>query len=304
MKVVMGALSGKPFNVPDPNRSPMPRLAGSGVVHDGIPSTGFGLIDGLRCYPDVRSHRKKFGLLIPATNTSMEHELWSIIVANRSLDGIGLHTANVMTPRPSFGNAKELAQYRIDFLAGLKAAVAQAMMAEPEYLIMGISLEHILCGIAPIRHAMEEIEAVEAIGWGTWQDASAAALKAFGAKRIGLLTPFEKVGNDNAAQMFSDLGFEVVSVFGFCCEQALHIAHIPDWAKEKAIVEHLATSRNNLDAVVQCGTNMSMIQVSERLENMIGIPIISINAALLWYALRENGIQASIEGAGKLLRYR
>ena len=97
-------------------------------------------------------------------------------------------------------------------------------------------------------------------------DAISAALKKFSAKRIGLISPFDKLGNENAARMFEDLGFEVVSSVGFSCANALHIAHVPDWAKEKAIFECLATEKNDIDAVVQCGTNMSMIDVSEKLE--------------------------------------
>lgn len=46
--------------------------------------------------------------------------------------------------------------------------------------------------------------------------------------------------------MFEDLGFSVVSTVGFSCAFALHIAHIPDWAKEKVILELLATPENRL----------------------------------------------------------
>jgi hypothetical protein len=45
------------------------------------------------------------------------------------------------------------------------------------------------------------------------------------------------------------------------------------WAKEKAILELLATGENELDAVVQCGTNMSLIDVAEKLGPVTGIPI-------------------------------
>jgi maleate isomerase len=64
--------------------------------------------------------------------------------------------------------------------------------------------------------------------------------------------------------MFDELGFEVVSSVGFSCASVLNYPLIPDWAKEKAILELLATRENKLDAVVQCGTNMSLIDVSER----------------------------------------
>jgi maleate isomerase len=299
---VQSLVSDRVIPLPDVNRTPMPALAPSGVILNGATVPDFGKIGADCGYPDVLSHRRKFGLLIPATNTTMEAELWRLICANPALEGIGLHTANVMTPRPKFGNAEELASYQRDFLEGLKAAVAQAQFAEPEYLIMGMSLEHILDGIAPIRAAMDDISALTSLSWSTWQEAATTALQKVGAKRIGLLTPFEATGNRNAERMFSDLGFEVAASMGFCCEFALHIAHIPDWAKEKAIIELLATADNRLDAIVQCGTNMSLSQVSARLEPRLGIPIIGINGALLWHALRETGISARVSGGSLLLR--
>jgi maleate isomerase len=120
---ITGQLSGRTIHIPDVNRAPMPSLAAAGVIHDGQPAARFGNIDASRGYPDVRSFRRKLGLLIPATNTSTEHELWSIIGANSDrLSGVGIHTANVITPRPRFGTAEELEEYKRQFLDGLNAA--------------------------------------------------------------------------------------------------------------------------------------------------------------------------------------
>ncbi len=304
-QTIVGCLTGKKIIIPDANATPMPSLAASGVIHNGKPVEGFGSIDASRGYPDVRSFRRKFGLLIPATNTSTEHELWSIIGHNagrNGLGGVGIHTANVMTPRPQFGTAEDLLEYQRQFLGGLRVAVDQVLLAQPQYLIMGMSLEHILHGIDAIRAPMAEVEAHSGLSVATWHDAALAALTKLGARRIGLLTAFDQRGNENATRIFEDLGFEVVSTVGFSCDFALHIAHLPDWAKEKAIIELLATPGNRLDAVVQCGTNMSLMQVSERLEPVLGLPIIGINAALFWYALRENGFTDPLMGAGMLLR--
>jgi len=149
---------------------------------------------------------------------------------------------------------------------------------------------------------MAEIETYSGLAWATWHDAIQSALNKYGAKRIGILTPFDKKGNEFATRMFQDLGFEVVSSVGFSCANALHIAHVPDWAKEKAMVELLANDENGLDAVVQCGTNMSLMDTAEKLEPVIGLPILGINAVTFSYALRENGFEGSLAGAGRLMR--
>lgn len=304
-RTIIGKLSGKKINIPDVDAPPMPALAPPGVVHDGEAAAGFGGIGPSRGYPDVRSFSRKFGLVIPATNTSMEHELWGIIFRNQGpggLRGVGLHTANVITPKPRLETEADLKEYKRQFLGGLRAAVDAAALAQPQYMIMGMSLEHILGGIEEVRAPVAEMEAYSGLSWATWHDAVRAALGKYRAKRIGILTPFDKKGNESAARMFRELGFEVVSSVGFSCANALHIAHVPDWAKEKAILELLATDRNKLDAVVQCGTNMSLTDVAERLEPVVGIPILGINATTFWYALRENGFDSPLAGAGRLLQ--
>ncbi len=67
-------------------------------------------------------------------------------------------------------------------------------------------------------------------------------------------------------------------------------------------MELLATSDNNLDAIVQCGTNMSLLNVTEKLEPVLGIPVLGINAVTFWYALRENGFVNPFNGGGRLFR--
>ncbi|MBC8050156.1 MAG: hypothetical protein H7X92_08425 [Chitinophagales bacterium] len=301
-ETITGKFSGRQITIPDANKPPMPALAEPGVILNGVKAAGFE-IDGARGYPDVRSFARKFGLLIPATNTSMEHELWSIICANSErLNGVGLHTSNIVTPKPQLKTAEDLENYKKQFLGGLKAAVDIALLAEPQYLIMGMSLEHIINGLDGVRAPVAEIESYSGLACAAWHDSVKAALNCYGAKRIGLLTPFDKTGNEFATRMFQDMGFEVAASVGFSCANALHIAHVPDWAKEKAIIELLATDANRLDAVVQCGTNMSLINVTEKLEPMLGVPIMGINAVTFWYALRENDFLGQIKGAGRLLR--
>lgn len=281
----LGPLSNKHVIIPNVSLTPMPELAPA-------------------VYPDARSYRHRFGLLVPATNTTMEHELWSIIFANpgeQGLAGVGLHTTPVLTSRPDVSSASGVEDYRQQFLGGVESAVRTALLAAPQYLIMGMSLEHIISGIEPIRTTMAQVETYCSLSFATWHDAVKAALDSYGAQRIGLLTPFEEVGNTSAVRMFQDLGYEVVASAGLACGNVQHIAHIPDWAKERAVME-MATAHNNLDAIVQCGTNMGMINVTQKLEPVLDVPILGINAVSFWYALRESGFRDSLVGGGRLLR--
>jgi maleate isomerase len=235
----------------------------------------------------------------------MEHELWSLIANNQArgaLDGVGLHTTVVLTSRPDVSTPEGLENYKRSFLSGLENSVRTALLAAPQYLVLGFSLEHILSGLDSVRDAMAPVETYADLAWTTWQDAAPAALGALGARRIGLLTPFDEVGNASATKMFEDLGFDVVTSVGMACGNLQHIAHIPDWAKERAVLELLATTSNRLDAVVQCGTNMSMLNIIDRLESVSGVPIVAINPVLLWHALREAGIADALHGGGTLLR--
>jgi len=303
-KIITGALSGRPVFIPDVNVPPMPTIAPPGPIYNGATTPVLAAEDLSSGHPDSCSYRRRFGLIIPATNTIMESELWSILVKNRGngLDGIGLHTSTVLTPKPVVDDAAGLETFKRQFLGGIKTSVDSGLLARPQYFIMGCSLEHMLVGLDAIRANMAEVETYSPLSWSSWHEAVQAAFHCYQIKRVGILTPWERLGNTSAVRMFEDMGVEVVASVGLSCANIQHISQLPDAAKEKAVLELLATKENRLDAVVQCGTNMSMTAVTEKLEPQLGIPIFGINATILWYALRENGFTAPVLHAGRLLR--
>ena len=301
---ITGTLSGKKIVLPGVNDAPMPFINVPDIFYNGkpIPNFNIKLSPG---NPDSRSFNKKFALLIPATNTIVEHEMWSIIFNNQGeggLDGVGIHTTNIETPIIQVKTDADLQAFKNQYIEKLNSAIEQASLSQPEYLIMGMSLEHILHGISEIDGVMNQIESMHKYSWSTWTKAADAALKKYHAKRIGIITPWTSNANQNAIKMFQDLGYEVVADFGFSCTKLVDIAHIPDEAKEEAILKYLATPENKLDAIVQCGSNMSMLNVSEKLEKQLGIPILGINAVTLWYALRENGFTKPLNKSSRLLK--
>lgn len=117
-KSIIGGLSGHTYCLPAVNKAPMPEIAGSPNLN-GRQLKEF-QVDSSPGHPDVRSFRRKYGLLIPATNTSVEHELWGIIFNNQpALAGIGIHTVNVKTPKVILRTEHDLEIYRDQFVRGL-----------------------------------------------------------------------------------------------------------------------------------------------------------------------------------------
>lgn len=292
---IVGALSGESFCRPDVNSGyPVARLIdrSGGAVED------FPRGDG---YPDVRSYRLKLGVLVPATNCSVESEMWDVLGQNReALAGVGLHATSIVTPAPRFGNAEELETYKQIFNTNLLEAAATALLAEPQYMIVAFSMEHFYANLEDNAAQPRLVAERTGLGVATWAKAAHAALTKFGVRRIGLLCPFDPTGLANAIGFFESLGYEVGSAAGLGCASGTDVGHVPDAYKEKVIRERLVNA--GVDAIVLSGTNFASMALAEKLEPELGIPIVGTNPALLWYALRENGITASLVGGSRLLR--
>ena len=57
-----------------------------------------------------------------------------------------------------------------------------------------------------------------------------------------------------------------------------------------------------VEAIVQCGTDLNMVRLADEAERWLGKPVIAINAAIWWMALRDNDIPDRLHGFGRLLR--
>jgi maleate isomerase len=91
----------------------------------------------------------------------------------------------------------------------------------------------------------------------------------------------------------------VVALLGLRCPTAVSIAHQGEATLRRAIAE---VNRPDVDTIVQVGTNLSMVRLADAADGELGKPVIAINAATFWYALRSNGIADRLSGFGRLLR--
>jgi maleate isomerase len=83
------------------------------------------------------------------------------------------------------------------------------------------------------------------------------------------------------------------------CDTATSIAHTPPREVIDVVLNEL--DGDNVDAIVQTGTNLSTLDIFPVLEKQLGKPIIPINVATIWHALRARGVLDKFYGKGWLL---
>ena len=74
-------------------------------------------------------------------------------------------------------------------------------------------------------------------------------------------------------------------------------AHTTEDELRDALIE---LNESGAEAIVQVGTNLSMVRLAAEAERWFHKPVVAINAATWWMALRENGINDKLYGYGRM----
>ncbi|MGW4795895.1 maleate cis-trans isomerase family protein [Nonomuraea sp. NPDC004297] len=242
---------------------------------------------------DALGWRRKFGVIAPSTNTIVEPDFYRMTVP-----GVTAHFSRIHIRDQSMDGDDGMRRLLTQIRDEIGAACERVMTCEPDYMVMGMSAETFWGGVEGNRRFVRQIRDLTGLEVATGAEACERALRLYGARRIGVVTPYQPVGDENVVRFFSEIGFEVSAIEGLKCPTAVSIAHVPE-AELRAAVTRVA---RGADAVVQCGTNLSMVGLADEAERWLGLPVIAINAATWWMALRDNGIDDRVRGAGSLLR--
>ena len=242
---------------------------------------------------DALGWRRKFGVIAPSTNTIVEPEFYAMAVPGVTAHFSRIHIRNQVMDSDD-GMERLLEQIR----AEIGGACERVLTCEPDYMVMGMSAETFWDGVEGNRAFKKQITDITGLEVATGAEACERALQLYGVKKIGVVTPYQPVGDAHVVKFFNELGFEVTAIKGLKCPTAVSIAHVTQDELRDAILEVQVEA----DAVVQCGTNLSMVTLADEAERWLHKPVIAINAATWWMALRDNGIEDKGYGAGALLR--
>ena len=244
--------------------------------------------------PDVLGYRAKFGVLAPSTNTIVEPDFYMM-----APPGVTCHFGRIYIADQGMGSDAQAENVLVQIRQSIQQTVRDVMTCEPDYLVMGMSSETFWGGKQGNEEFTRRIEEWSGLKIATGADACNRALAIFNAKKLGIVTPYQPIFDEQVRRFFTECGYDVVALEGLKCPTAVSIAQVTEDTLRQAL---LNVNRPDVDALVQVGTNLSMVRLADEAERWLGKPTIAVNAAIFWHALRENGITDQMRGFGALLR--
>jgi maleate isomerase len=206
------------------------------------------------------------------------------------------------TPNLDMSNDAEFADVINKVDIGLEEGVKQAATCDPGHLVLGVSIESVWGGgLAASRRVTQRISQHLGPNVGISQAAQAIpdALKVFGVKKkISILTPYYPVAEPHIRQFISDIGYDIVHIKHLSVTKPTAFAMVTEAELRDALRE---IDGKDVEAIVQFGANLPMMNVAAEAERWLGKPIIAVNPATYWHALRYCGIKDKIFGCGRLL---
>lgn len=232
--------------------------------------------------PDRFGPRGVVAVLIPVQNSNMQPEY------------------ELMRPE---GISNQM--YRFDLSehdkvpAAVLRVVPDALLCWPDVIIGGNSLEMRIWSKAQqdeYRAAWEERADGVPVVLAT--DATVAALKTIGAKRIGVLSPMSPEYSKSVKNFYEEMGFEMPYDTSLMVKKPEDIINM---TADDAIAAFERINHDDVDTLLHVGGALGIVSHIEAIEDHFGKPLVSVNAATYWYALRKIGVSEPMPGFGRLL---
>jgi maleate isomerase len=243
--------------------------------------------------PDHLGYRQKFGVLGPSTNTIVQPDFDDLRPR-----GVTNHYSRIVIPNNPVTDDAGFLRLVHSINESTVAAVDVLKSCEMDYLVMGMSAATFWDGRAGAEKYLAMMRERAGVGVSCGSFATEAALNVYKVKRIAFMSPYFPVANAQVRRFFEDCGFTVVRDLCLRRPSPVLIAHATDEQCRAALRE---LDGDDVDAIVQVGTNLSMIRLAAAAELFLGKPVIAINTATYWHALRAVGIKDQIDGFGDLM---
>jgi maleate isomerase len=237
--------------------------------------------------PDAFGDRAVFSVELPVTNAVVEPDM-------AVLRPLGVTN---QTFRFAFPGLPDTVEALTDLMGPTLDTVNSC---GPDRVVVAYTPEYMADGITAASQLRRFVEDRTGLAVTMASDAVSAALRALDVQRIGLVTPFLPAANVNVTAYFAAHGISVVSETGFSSAQKgrTYTARISEAEVRDAFAR---VDSPDVEALVQVGTALVCDGFVDALEARHDKPVVAVNSATYWLALREHGITDRLDGHGALL---
>jgi maleate cis-trans isomerase len=213
---------------------------------------------------------RHFGVLIPSTNTTVEIECRLLPSSCQA------HVGRLMTSAPgrTFSPSRD---EDIDYQAQLlgTAKVEMVILAQTSASLFADDYDEVVTRRMSAGAGVPAVTSAQAVG---------RAVRALGARRIAVVSPYSEAVNERAARYFqSKHGLETVALEGFGATDSYAIGQLgPENAREA----FARIDRPEIEVFVVPGGNFPTMNSIAAWEQEFNKPVVTTNQASFWAMLR------------------
>lgn len=227
----------------------------------------------------VYGRNGRIGLIVPANNSVIEPELWSMLPPQVAIYSTRLRAKGDLTPAAVRAMEGDVAE--------AVAAIASTNVDVIAYCDMVTTF---IMETGWNERAVERIRTATGIpamsAWTAMRD----ALAQINARRIAIGTPYPQGIHALAAPFFAERGFTVVSDATL---DILAMREVPTVGRSRLEGLIRCLDLRGCDALVLLATDLPTFECLNDLEHELGLAILGSNQTLLWRALKFLGLVTS-----------
>lgn len=229
--------------------------------------------------------RANIGLLVLQTDLTIEEEYRRILP-----EGVALYHARLLSPAQITTDNLRKMEAEIPIAAGLLPAIPFKSIG------FGCTSGALVIGEPVVAERIRQVRP-EASGSDP-VTAAIAALKALGAKKTGLLTPYLPDINASLRQQLQERGLDIPVMGSFNQPDDYTVARISTDAIKAAMIK--LGSSDEVDSVFVSCTSLRVASIAAEVEAILGKPVTSSNHAMAWHMLRLAGVNDIMPQHGRL----
>ena len=236
--------------------------------------------------------RKRIGVLVPATNTTVEPDFHRVAPA-----GVTIHSQRLWLTNADTG------QEGMDEMNAQLEEGARHLAQGAVEIVTMVGTTNSFYRDLEWSNEMERIMSRGAGGLPAVATSPSVvrALNYFGAKKISVATPYPDWNNQRLKAYFESAGFEVLNVEGEPWASKAGAQGVNDQDPEVIVDFASRVCRPEADALFCPCTAWRSMEAAAELEQRLGKPVVTAVQATAWRTFRTAGITQSISGNGSLL---